>query len=702
MLFSLMMGKVLVSILLLLIFLNCKSQNSEIMDHEHTNSLINSTSPYLLQHAHNPVNWHPWGDKALDLAKKEKKLILVSIGYAACHWCHVMEHESFEDEEVAKVMNDNFICIKVDREERPDVDHYYMTAVQLMRQQGGWPLNVVAMPDGRPVWGGTYFQKDMWVKNLTAIVDFYRQKPDEMKKYADELQAGIQQVSLTTEVEDVIPANAQLLVRAVDGWKDKFDTKRGGRLGQPKFPMPVNQDFLLYYGFMKKDQAVLDFVNTTLEQMARGGIYDQAGGGFARYSVDAKWKVPHFEKMLYDNGQLISLYAKGYQQFKNEEFKTVVYETVDFLERELMDESGAFYSSLDADSEGEEGKFYVWNKKELQEILSADFELFAEYFNVNSKGFWEHGNYILLRDQPDEEFAEKHDIALQELRKKVKQWKEKLMKFRSDRVRPGLDDKTLTSWNALVIQGLTDAYMAFHDEQFLTLAKKNARFLKDSVMTEKGKLYHTWKNGKSSVDGFMEDYALLIQAFISLFETTGNVEWLNNAKILTEYSFKYFYNSENGLFYYSAKENSGVLTNHYQNEDNVIPAANSVMGNNLHKLYLILGEPQYLNYAKKMLQQIMPQFTNYPMAFANWGTLMLKTVEPYYEIVISGTDAEKKLQQLHHTFQPNVLWAFSTTASDVPVFLNRFVTGKTLIYVCEEGICQLPVENTEKALELIR
>ena len=702
MLFSLMMGKVLVSILLLLIFLNCKSQNSEIMDHEHTNSLINSTSPYLLQHAHNPVNWHPWGDKALDLAKKEKKLILVSIGYAACHWCHVMEHESFEDEEVAKVMNDNFICIKVDREERPDVDHYYMTAVQLMRQQGGWPLNVVAMPDGRPVWGGTYFQKDMWVKNLTAIVDFYRQKPDEMKKYADELQAGIQQVSLTVEVENVIPANAQLLVRAVDGWKDKFDTKRGGRLGQPKFPMPVNQDFLLYYGFMKKDQAVLDFVNTTLEQMARGGIYDQAGGGFARYSVDAKWKVPHFEKMLYDNGQLISLYAKGYQQFKNEEFKTVVYETVDFLERELMDESGAFYSSLDADSEGEEGKFYVWNKKELQEILSADFELFAEYFNVNSKGFWEHGNYILLRDQPDEEFAEKHDIALQELRKKVKQWKEKLMKFRSDRVRPGLDDKTLTSWNALVIQGLTDAYMAFHDEQFLTLAKKNARFLKDSVMTEKGKLYHTWKNGKSSVDGFMEDYALLIQAFISLFETTGNVEWLNNAKILTEYSFKYFYNSENGLFYYSAKENSGVLTNHYQNEDNVIPAANSVMGNNLHKLYLILGEPQYLNYAKKMLQQIMPQFTNYPMAFANWGTLMLKTVEPYYEIVISGTDAEKKLQQLHHTFQPNVLWAFSTTASDVPVFLNRFVTGKTLIYVCEEGICQLPVENTEKALELIR
>ena len=702
MLFSLMMGKVLVSILLLLIFLNCKSQNSEIMDHEHTNSLINSTSPYLLQHAHNPVNWHPWGDKALDLAKKEKKLILVSIGYAACHWCHVMEHESFEDEEVAKVMNDNFICIKVDREERPDVDHYYMTAVQLMRQQGGWPLNVVAMPDGRPVWGGTYFQKDMWVKNLTAIVDFYRQKPDEMKKYADELQAGIQQVSLTVEVENVIPANAQLLVRAVDGWKDKFDTKRGGRLGQPKFPMPVNQDFLLYYGFMKKDQAVLDFVNTTLEQMARGGIYDQAGGGFARYSVDAKWKVPHFEKMLYDNGQLISLYAKGYQQFKNEEFKTVVYETVDFLERELMDESGAFYSSLDADSEGEEGKFYVWNKKELQEILSADFELFAEYFNVNSKGFWEHGNYILLRDQPDEEFAEKHDIALQELRKKVKQWKEKLMKFRSDRVRPGLDDKTLTSWNALVIQGLTDAYMAFHDEQFLTLAKKNARFLKDSVMTEKGKLYHTWKNGKSSVDGFMEDYALLIQAFISLFETTGNVEWLNNAKILTEYSFKYFYNSENGLFYYSAKENSGVLTNHYQNEDNVIPAANSVMGNNLHKLYLILGEPQYLNYAKKMLQQIMPQFTNYPMAFANWGTLMLKTVEPYYEIVISGTDAEKKLQQLHHTFRPNVLWAFSTTASDVPVFLNRFVTGKTLIYVCEEGICQLPVENTEKALELIR
>ena len=394
-------------IILLTVTLSCKGQNTEKMEHNYTNALINSTSPYLLQHAHNPVNWQPWSDELIEKAKKENKLILVSIGYAACHWCHVMEHESFESPEVAKLMNDNFVCIKVDREERPDVDHYYMTAVQLMQQRGGWPLNVIALPDGRPVWGGTYFPKASWMKSISSVADFYKENKLKAEEYAASLQEGIQQMSLVAEVEELIPVRAELIDNGVQAWQSSFDMKEGGSSGQPKFPMPVNLEFLLYYGFIKEHKKSLEFVETTLTKMARGGIYDQVGGGFSRYSVDHIWKVPHFEKMLYDNGQLISIYSKGFQHYKKQEYKTVVYETVDFIERELMDKTGAFYSSLDADSEGVEGKFYVWDKEELKVILKGDFELFSNYYNVNSKGFWEHENYILLRNLSDKEFAEK-------------------------------------------------------------------------------------------------------------------------------------------------------------------------------------------------------------------------------------------------------------------------------------------------------
>ncbi|MFW5831825.1 MAG: thioredoxin domain-containing protein, partial [Prolixibacteraceae bacterium] len=345
---------------------------------------------------------------------------------------------------------------------------------------------------------------------------------------------------------------------------------------------------------------------------------------------------------------------------------------------------------------------YVWTKSELQDIFPDDYELFAEYYNVNSNGYWENGNYILLRKTPDEKFVHEKNLKMEQLQEKVAGWKEKLLKARSKRVRPGLDDKTLTSWNALVIQGLTDAYKAFQDEKFLLPAEKNARFLKENVMTREGKLFHTWKNGKHSVDGFMEDYAILIQAFISLFEITGKKQWLEDAVKLLEYSIKHFFNAKNGLFYYSEAESSAVLTNHYQNEDNVIPAANSVMVNNLHKLYLILGEPQYLNDAKKMLQQIAPQFINYPMAFSNWGNLMLKLNLPFFEVVVNGAQAQDKIQHMQKDFRPNVLWAFAEGKSDISLLEGRFVSGKTLIYVCREGSCQLPLEKPEKALELIK
>ncbi|WP_167618247.1 thioredoxin domain-containing protein [Maribellus sediminis] len=668
---------------------------------KYTNALIDSTSPYLLQHAHNPVNWQPWSEAALEQAEQEGKLLLVSIGYAACHWCHVMEHESFEDEAVAEIMNKHFVCIKVDREERPDIDHYYMSAVQLMMQQGGWPLNVIALPNGQPIWGGTYFPKESWMHNLKAVFEFYQKEPAKTKQYAQELKEGIRNISLGAELEEEIAVDASLLKTGVENWKTRFDMEDGGRVGAPKFPMPVNLDFLLYYAHLKKDDDTLKFVKLTLDKMARGGIYDHVGGGFARYSVDDKWKVPHFEKMLYDNGQLLSIYSKAFQQFKSHEFECIVYEIADWLEREMTDESGAFYSSLDADSEGEEGKFYVWQKHELKEVIDTDFELFKAYYNINKKGFWENGNYILLRDQSDENFAETNDLSLHRLQLLVGNWKYKLLKKRTERVRPGLDDKTLSSWNALVIIGLIDAYKAFNDSQFLRLALRNAEFLQQEQIKKSGKVYHSWKKGRSTIDGFLEDYALLIQAFLALFETTAEERWLKLARRLTDYVFDHFYDSNKSLFYFSEKEAGSAIGNHFQNEDNVIPAANSVMANNLHRLYLILGQPDYLVVVKKMLLNVTPHFTKYPMAYANWGSLMLKLTEPFYEVVVCGINSNLLMAEMKNEYHPNILWAHSSKESKVPILQNRFHLEEDLIYVCKDGECHLPTNSPEAARKLI-
>ncbi len=679
--------------------LSCQIQKSKKMEHLHTNNLIHSTSPYLLQHAHNPVNWNPWSAEIVEQAKEEDKLLLVSIGYAACHWCHVMEHESFEDEQVAEIMNDNFICVKVDREEQPDVDHYYMTAVQLLGQQGGWPLNVIAMPDGRPIWGGTYFPKMNLIKNLEAVAEFYRNNRSKTEEYAASLQEGIEQASLINSVKNEMTVNFDILENGVNSWKQTFDMENGGRKGAPKFPMPVNLDFLLYYGAIKKDEMVLQYVKTTLQKMAFGGIYDQIGGGFARYSVDEIWKVPHFEKMLYDNGQLLSLYSKAFQQFGDVGFKSVVYETVDFIERELRDASGAFYSSLDADSEGEEGKFYVWSVPELKSLLNSEFELFASY--VNKKGYWEHGNSILLRDLPDEEFARKNGLTHEQLQSLVARWKKILMTERSKRVRPALDDKTLISWNALVIKGLVDSTVAFSENRFLELALGNANFIKNHILQTNGKLFHSWKSGKTSIDGFLEDYALTIQSFISLFEVTGDEQWLRISEKLTNYCFAHFYDEGSGLFYFSEKNSNSVITNHFQMEDNVIPAANSVMANNLHKLYLLLGKPEYHTVVQKMLLPVTSGFSRYPMAYSNWGTIMLKITAPFFEVAIVGNDAKTLLKELQTGFQPNIMFVFSKSESKIPIFKNRMLQGKTLIYVCKEGVCQLPVKTAIQAFEIM-
>ena len=519
----------------------------------YTNRLSQETSPYLLQHAHNPVDWYPWGEEALQKAKAEQKPILVSIGYAACHWCHVMERESFENPQIAEVMNAHFICIKVDREERPDVDQVYMDAVHAMGVQGGWPLNVFLNPDAKPFYGGTYFPPRNWVQLLTSIGQAYQgEHRAELDASAEEFTRVLQASDLEkygTEATTPIVTDEQfgLLLANLGG---KFDRQWGGLDRAPKFPMPSVWRFLLRAHALTGSVDLLQQVNLTLHELAWGGIYDQAGGGFARYSVDAQWLVPHFEKMLYDNGQLVSLYAEAYQVTKNELYRTVVYDTVEFVRRELTSPEGGFYSSLDADSEGQEGKFYVFTKDELRAILGDEEPLFSAYYNCTVLGNWEHGQNILHRRQSDDDFASAHEIAPQVLAELLIGWKEKILAARAQRVRPGLDDKILTSWNALMLNGLVDAYRAFGYEYFLKLALNNAHFIQKNLR-QGPRLWRNYKAGRATITGFLEDYALLIQAYLNLYEATFDARWLREAETLTSYVQENFFDSSENLFFYT-------------------------------------------------------------------------------------------------------------------------------------------------------
>ena len=453
------------------------------------NHLANSTSPYLLQHANNPVNWYPWGTEALQKAKDENKLILVSIGYSACHWCHVMEHESFEDEKVAAVMNEYFVCIKVDREERPDVDQIYMSAVQLMSGRGGWPLNCICLPDQRPIYGGTYFRKNDWTSLLFNLADFYKQKPQEAEEYAIRLTEGIRQYESIEFVGDQPAYTKDDLELIVDAWKKYFDRVEGGLGSAPKFPMPNNWLCLMRYAHLAKDENVAGAVKLTLQKMAYGGIYDHIGGGFARYAVDSRWHVPHFEKMLYDNAQLISLYAEAYTWNPDPLYQKVVDEIISFSFHELTSSEYGFYSALDADSEGKEGKFYIFTKTEIEEILGDDAELFCIYYHITDDGNWEEEqSNVLFRKENDEDLAKKLGLPVEGLLDKIEVSRQKVFEARSRRMRPGLDNKILASWNGLMLKGLCDAYRAFNKPEYLEVALKNARFILDTLINRDGRL----------------------------------------------------------------------------------------------------------------------------------------------------------------------------------------------------------------------
>ena len=508
--------------LYLLCFILCFACSKN--DSKKGNDLVNETSPYLLQHAYNPVNWKAWNESSLEEAKEQNKLIVISIGYASCHWCHVMEEESFENDSIARIMNDNFINIKVDREERPDVDKVYMNAVQLMTGKGGWPLNCITLPDGRPVFGGTYFTKNQWSKILKDVSKLYKENPQKVEEYAQRVTEGIQTSELITlNKEEAVFKNKEV-ISAITLTKEQLDTINGGFKGAPKFPMPNTLDYLLRYQHHYNDPKLFKYIKTSLTKMAYGGIYDQIGGGFSRYSVDERWHIPHFEKMLYDNAQLVSIYSKAYLLDNNELYKNVVQGTLRFVNEELSANNGAFYSSLDADSKNEndkleEGVFYSWTKQELKTLIK-DYELFANYYNVNTSGFWEKDLYVLIRNQSNAQFAKKNKLTKKELKSKIANWKSILSIERNKRKKPNLDDKILTSWNALMLQGYVDAYKAFDQKEYLDKAVKIAEFILQKQLRSDGGLNRNFKNGKSTINGYAEDYATVIQAFISLHEIT--------------------------------------------------------------------------------------------------------------------------------------------------------------------------------------
>lgn len=687
---------------LLLIITACENKESKEM----SNNLINETSPYLLQHAYNPVDWNPWDSKYLDLAKKENKLVIISVGYSSCHWCHVMERESFEDTIAAKLMNEKYISIKVDREERPDVDNVYMNAVQLMTGSGGWPLNVVTLPDGRPIWGGTYFTKDQWINALEQISKLYNDDPERLISYADQLEEGVKSLDVISLNEAVPDFNLNMMQDYLKTWSTKFDMEYGGSEGMPKFMMPNNLHFLLKYSYQTKNKEIQKFVELSLEMMAFGGIYDQIGGGFSRYSVDNKWHVPHFEKMLYDNAQLISLYSDAYKLTKNSLYKNVVYETISFLNSELKDNSGGYYSSLDADSKTEtnvleEGAFYVWTKEELKKVLKEKFTLFSDYYNINEYGYWEHDKYVLIRNKKDVDISAKYNISEDELMQLIQSCKSELIKIRNKRIKPRLDDKILSSWNGLMIKGFADSYKAFNEPDFLDAAVKNGEFIVKNLLQKDGQLLRNYKNNKGYINGYLEDYSAVISGFIALHEITLDDKWLKYSKKITDYVYNHFYNEETKMFYFTSDLDEKLLSRTVNFRDNVIPSSNSMMANNLFLLSHYFDNEYYLETAKSMLNNISPEFDSYPDGFSNWLDLMLKLSDSFYEVAVVGENALIKATEINKNFKPNKLIIGSSNESDLPLLKNRHIEGYTFIYVCVKKACRLPVKTSEEALGFI-
>jgi uncharacterized protein len=666
------------------------------------NRLIHSQSPYLLQHAHNPVDWYPWGPEALQKARRENKPILVSIGYSACHWCHVMERESFEDEVTANLMNEHFICIKIDREERPDIDSIYMDAVQAMGIHGGWPLNVFLMPNQKPFYGGTYFPNLKWKQLLANIADAFEKHEDQLAESAEGFGKSLNRSE--TEKYGISAGNADLnsdeLRQIITKLSSQFDAEWGGMNRIPKFPMPAIWQFVLEYAHLSKSEQLKEKVLFTLEKIGMGGIYDHLRGGFARYSVDGEWFAPHFEKMGYDNGQLLELYAKAFQISKNPFFLEKVMETSQWLKSEMLEGEGGFHAAQDADSEGVEGKFYTWHYEELKDLVAEELPWLSKLYNLKPGGNWEEGVNIFFQTRAYKEIAVEFGMEERELIVKLNFLKNELLSVRNQRIFPGKDDKILAGWNGLIDAGLIQAYHATGDESLLNLALKNLRFIQEKMVVE-GVLHRSYKNGQAYTPAFLEDYAALIKANLMAFEVSAEVEFLEVARRFAEVCLDEFYDESDGFFFFNNPNSEKLIANKKELFDNVIPASNSILARVFHQLSLFTYEEKFAIIAQKMLGGMKELIIKEPGFLCNWANFYLETLVPTAEIAIVGKGAKEKARIIKKQFSPNLILAWSEKQTEtVPLLAGKMPDseGNALIYVCFGKACRRPVSSVVDAL----
>jgi uncharacterized protein YyaL (SSP411 family) len=667
------------------------------------NRLANANSPYLRQHADNPVDWFPWGEEALSKARDRNKPMIISIGYAACHWCHVMAHESFVDADVAAFMNEHFVCIKIDREERPDIDQIYMEAVQHITGGGGWPLHAFTLPDGRPFHGGTYFPRHQWLDLLKRIHSVYENHFADLQLQADTLTSALQSNLFTLSPSaGNNHISRELYDSFIDGWETMMDIKEGGFSTAPKFPMPVVWEFLLQYHYITGNKTALKYVSNTLEAMAKGGIYDQAAGGFSRYSTDKSWKVPHFEKMLYDNAQLISLYARAYQVTNNLEFAGIVRESIAFCERELMNGEGAFYSSLDADSEGEEGKFYTFTAREFRESLDPGIsQLLAGFYQVTDEGNWEQGRNILWRKRTYAEFALQNNMSGESFVKILRSARDRLMNLRTQRIRPATDEKIITAWNALMIKAYVDAFHALGNAAFLDSAIRLAQFIEKNMLRAEGNLLRSYRDGNAMITAFLDDYALLADALISLYESTFDIHWLELSHDLTKYVIEHFGDPGNSLFYYTSDLSEALIARKHEIPDTVIPSSNSVMAHVLIKHGHFYDNPAYITRAIALLKLVVHDSSARNPYYAHYAMAMGLVAYPLNEIVIAGEKAREKSLILQKHYLPTSLFS-GGNKENLPLLKDKLVANATKIYVCRDKTCSLPADDAETAFNLIQ